>query len=267
MIIVKLTGGLGNQMFQYAAGRATALCHHARLALDIRTLERKNWADRRYSLDCYNIQANIIRPNWLTILFLHQLKRPLFDKDIVKISDNTYMDGTWQNEGYFRDFRPQLLKDFTLKKPLSKKAVNFQRQIKQTNSVSLHIRRTDYLSEKMSKIYTICGLDYYNAARITLEKKLSNPTYYIFTDDTRWAHRNLGFLRKKVFVSGDGIKDFEEIFLMSNCQHNIIANSSFSWWGAWLNKNKDKIVISPKKWFIDPVHEPEGLTMKGWTKI
>ena len=140
-------------------------------------------------------------------------------------------------------------------------------KINKVHSVSIHIRRTDYLSEKMSKVYRVCPISYYENAVNLIKKKYPNAFFFIFSDDISWAKENITFAKNAFFVSGQGVKDEEELILMSRCQHNITANSSFSWWAAWLNNNPEKIVIAPKKWYINPENELPGLIPESWVKI
>lgn len=266
MIVVKLTGGLGNQMFQYAAGRVASLKNRTSLKLDISALQKKNWANRHYCLNNFNINENFydfpFPPFWLK-----KLARPLYDKEFINIPNNSYLNGQWQNERYFKDMKGQILIDFALKNALSKNAEKILNKINSVSSVSIHIRRADYLSEKMAKVYRVCPMSYYEKAANLIEKKYPNAFFFVFSDDIAWAKENFTFAKDTFFVSGRGIKDEEELILMSKCRHNIIANSSFSWWGAWLNNNPGKIVITPKRWFVNPENELPGLVCPTWVKI
>jgi len=145
---------------------------------------------------------------------------------------------------------------------------NNEQKIKEKNSVSLHIRRGDYLTmQKAIDTIGVCPLDYYDKAIREITRKIKNPTFFIFSDDINWVKENLKTNSPTIFVSGGKLKDYEELILMSKCKHNIIANSSFSWWGAWLNNNPNKIVIAPKKWFKDTSKNTRDLIPESWLKL
>jgi len=145
----------------------------------------------------------------------------------------------------------------------------FAQQILAKESISLHIRRGDYVSNVYTNsVHGTCSLDYYQQAVTLLESKLNNPHFFIFSDDLAWAKEHLSFIENVTFVELDvNIPDHDEMFLMSQCLHHIIANSSFSWWGAWLNKNLDKIVIAPKRWFIDETYNTSDLIPDAWIRL
>lgn len=237
MIIVKLKGGLGNQMFQYAFGKKISIDRKTNLKFDKTFLENTIWQKltgvtvRAYELGEFNVKAQ-------------------FSKFWQR---NNYFDGYWQNEKYFKKIKPILLKDFTLRNK-SDKFLKFKKMISNTNSVSIHIRRGDYVERKVTKDYHgVLGFDYYFKAFELIGKKTKHPRFFIFSDDP-------------TISSFSGLTDGEELILMSKCKHNIIANSSFSWWGAWLNKNPSKIVIAPKKWFGVGVKNTVALP-KEWIRI
>ncbi|RZK39288.1 MAG: alpha-1,2-fucosyltransferase, partial [Pedobacter sp.] len=163
-----------------------------------------------------------------------------------------YLEGYFQSENYFKKIRQQLLLDFQF----SHLSVNNQKFIahiqSQVNSVSIHVRRGDYLKPYVEAFHGLLNLEYYRTAIKEIEKRINNPHYYIFSDDPEWCRNNFSFLSAShTIVSNQTSKDWEDMCLMSNCKHNIIANSSYSWWAAWLNKNQDKLVIAPQKWFTD----------------
>jgi len=190
-------------------------------------------------------------------------------RQFLALPDHSYLEGYWGSEKYFKDIENIIRKEFTLKdKPdaINQKMIS---RIKNCDSVSIHIRRGDYIfDEKTNKYHGVCNLDYYLKAIALVAKKVKKPYFFIFSDDIRWAKQNLHLKFPCVYVNHNiGKKDYEDLRLMSNCCHNIIANSSFSWWGAWLNKNKDKIVIAPKKWFTDKSINTKDLIPKQWLKI
>ncbi len=168
-----------------------------------------------------------------------------FDQGILEIAPPVYLVGFWQNEQYFAACQNAIREDFTLRLPASPKAENYRSLIMRQPCASLHIRRGDYVRGSASTRLNVCGLDYYNNALQLLRSIVPEVHIFAFSDEIAWAKEHLKFERI-VFV--EGCTDYEEMFLMSCCGHNIIANSSFSWWGAWLNPNKDKVVVAPRQW-------------------
>jgi hypothetical protein len=188
-------------------------------------------------------------------------------KEIVN-KDNKYYVGFWQNEKYFQEISDVIRKNFTLKK---KTSIVFNNNLQKVNgsqnSISIHVRRTDILDPK-NKYGGICDLEYYNKAiKYLVDKIDSNITLFIFSDDIEWCKENLKFPFPMTFVSSPEIPDYEELILMSKCKHNIIANSSFSWWGAWLNQNRDKIVVGPKKWVRMSEKNFKDIVPESWHRI
>ena len=140
--------------------------------------------------------------------------------------------------------------------------------ISQTNSVSLHIRRGDYVSnQKTNQTHGTCDLDYYQRCITEIEKEVENPYFFVFSDEIEWVKENLKINHPAEYVDQNtGDKSYEDMRLMSQCKHNVIANSSFSWWGAWLNSYPDKIVFAPKRWFASDKHNTKDLIPEGWKK-
>ena len=162
------------------------------------------------------------------------------------------MSGYWQSPKYFNSIETLIRKEFTFQKPLDSKNLEILNLIKNTISVSIHIRRTDFQIINSNDIHGFCSLEYYDEAINYIHTNVLMSKFFIFSDDINWAKENLKVPMNSYFVSGNtGEKSYIDMQLMSNCNHNIIANSSFSWWGAWLNSNPKKIVIAPKKWFSD----------------
>ncbi|MFH0846038.1 MAG: alpha-1,2-fucosyltransferase [Patescibacteria group bacterium] len=301
MIIVKLTGGLGNQMFQYAIGRALAEKNKTELKLDISWFNhiKKNTTPRKYELGIFNIVEKIANNdeikklkkykkinNWKYLFYnlffsdnsIYITEKPNnFNKKILENSNkDIYLDGYWQNEKYFsaqdgfisngKNIKNIIREEFTLKNEFSIKNQKLKGIIENTNSISIHIRRSDYINnKKTNKIYEICSLDYYQNAIQKISEKFKDLKIFVFSDDIWWAKENFKTEFSITFVEEN--KNYEDLILMSLCKHNVIANSSFSWWGAWLNPNPDKIVIAPEKWFTDlekNKYNPIPLT---WMKI
>ena len=263
MIIVKLVGGMGNQMFQYAAGRRLAIKHKTILKLDLSFLldktPRENFTYRAYDLDVYNIQENFTS-------FIDKIKQKLklinviqqphyhFYKKILSAPDNSYLVGFWQSEKYFIDIEQIIRKDFTLKSDLDYETKKMAEKIKSLNAVCVHVRRGDFVSNPVAnKFHGVCNLEYYLKGIDYIADRVSNPHFFVFSDDLEWCKKNLQIDYPFTIVSHIYAgKEFEfKLKLMTLCKHYIISNSSFAWWGVWLNKNLEKIVIAPKKWFND----------------
>ncbi len=289
MIIINILGGLGNQMFQYAFGYALAKKNEKVLKLDINSFE--TYSLRVYELDLFNIDTPLASKDEVESLkFMHEnvfekllrriRKKPKktsiyreahfhFDNEAYSIKGNKYMDGYWQSEKYFKKHRKGLLKLFSLKKELSSQSQRYNHNILVEESVSLHIRRGDYvLNEHINTVHGTCDLEYYQRAVDLIQGRINDTHFYIFSDDLEWAKNNLDFIDNMTFVElADNIPDHEEMYLMSQCKHNIIANSSFSWWGAWLNQNSNKMVITPKQWFNDASIDTSDLIPKDWIRL
>lgn len=249
MIITKLQGGLANQIFQWAYGKYLSEKYSTPLYLD--TLFYKNQfgvTKRDFSLNKFpNLSYNIL-PNGVNILNWSNEKEKT---KLVKLSDNFYykelvykkdshyyLDGYWQSEKYFLEIKDVIIQSLI---PEQKTVDKLKEKYPTKNSVSIHIRRTDYLTSR--GFHPLQPLEYYRKS-LDLIKDYDN--ILVFSDDISWCKENLNF-DNMIFVQGND--DIEDLWLMSLCEHNIIANSSFSWWGAWLNSNKNKKVIAPLNWF------------------
>ena len=292
MIVVKLMGGLGNQMFQYAAGRSLAQRTGSKLFMDLSWFDIAYTTDtiREYELDCFGLPNSFKSVNSLTLIekFEPTLKSRLYkvtkglrkpyaihfiekdqtyNKAFESLEGNVYLDGWWQSQKYFKDIRSQLLKDFTNKKDPQGQNVDWLKSIQSSNSISLHVRRGDYANNKNTKSYHgLIGLDYYKAASSKIAKKVKDPHFFVFSDEPEWCKKNLKLDFPTTYISGN--KDgSEDLRLMKNCKHNIIANSSFSWWGAWLNRHPDKMVIAPKRWFSDPKANATDIVPAEWVRL
>lgn len=288
MIITRLMGGLGNQMFQYALGRRLALDRKVPFKLDLSWFRSHH--DRKYLLENFKIKADIasapeidrfkmtrnpkiqklsetvIRHLPFYYLFPTVKERNIsFDPRILKARTDAYFIGYWQSENYFKPISSIIRTDYQLKRHMSTEAVNIYQLINSTESVSVHIRRGDYLTIPR---LGICSLDYYQNAHEYILGQLHNPYFFVFSDDIKWSKENLGFLTPVCFVNlHTSDKDVEELVLMSNCQHQIIANSSYSWWGAWLNTHANKHVIAPRKWSNDPNWDTSKIKPESWIQL
>lgn len=275
MIILKLMGGLGNQMFQYAAGRALALLIEEELKLDISWF--KNLKERKYELSIYPVKASIASSEEIARLsevsesIIQRIKRkilktpkllpgtyikePFFHywEEFKTLKGDIYLDGYWQSEKYFFRIQDIIQKEFVVTDIQSGKDKNISEIIESSESISLHIRRGDYVNDQVTnQFHGVCDLNYYRNAITYIAERISNPHLFIFSDDPEWSKDNLKIEIPILFVNHNRAdRNYEDLRLMRQCKHNIIANSSFSWWGAWLNQNPGKIVIAPKKWFND----------------
>ncbi len=280
MIIARLHGGLGNQLFQYAAGRSLALRLGVPLGLDERRLEplglrsaRGHFAwqvaappfalppDRGESLARYALwRAFGSRP------ILRREHGLGFNSGFEHWGDDSYLHGYWQSERYFSDITETLRQDLRIVTPASPRNAEMARRIAAADSVSLHVRRGDYLQ---IAAHNICTEDYFRRAlnRIVDVSGIT-PTVFVFSDDPAWAIANLSLPYEKVVVDFNGREaDYEDLRLMSLCRHNVIANSSFSWWGAWLNANPDKLVAGPTRWFADHHRSNPDILPHDWLAV
>ena len=264
MIITKCTDGLGNQLFQYALGRRLSILHHTDLFVD-RT-DFINNSLRRYCLDYFNVQPYTIdnyknfasqNPFFyakLKLGFVKTIKESpggLLPIDVF--SKNCFLKGYWGSEDYFSPIKEIIQKEFTIKDQLiSASFKKLKDELSVVNAVSVHIRRGDYLKPKNKVLFENLEAEYYTNAIARISAHISDPTFYIFSDDLEWVKNNFTFFKGYHFVNEHRqLKDYEELLLMSLCKHHIIANSTFSWWAAWLNLNRNKMVIQPEKWYTD----------------
>ena len=283
MIVVSLAGGIGNQMFQYALGRHLAWLQKSELKLDISAYTNENI--REYNLDSFNIQVNYIRNTYFSrVVYKIQLKTKYFkiyteqshkyQDDVFNQSDNMIINGYWQGEKYFKAIDNIIREDFSFKDEISLLKLPVAKKILQSNSIAVHIRRGDYISNELfNKVHGTCNIEYYEKSIAYIAKKVSSPFFYIFSDDMQWVKANLQTSFPHIYIDetyNEIIKTDKaivDLFLISLCKHNIIANSSFSWWGAWLNNSSSKIVIAPREWFIDELLNTNDLLPETWIKM
>lgn len=289
MVIVRLIGGLGNQLFQYAAARRLAHVIHAPLKLDISAFEKQNL--RAYSLGPFHIREEFATAEEINLLKSDDPANALtgwrgrfrphhrrswvkerhyhFDPNILKISSSVYLEGFWQSERYFKDIEPIVRQEFTVKSQPDPENAAMAERIRKVTSASIHIRRADYVSETCNiKTHGICSLDYYSAAITQLIAEVNIAHFFVYSDDPDWARDNLKLKHPTTFVSHNGSdRGHEDLRLMSLCQHHIIANSTFSWWGAWLCSNPKKLVFAPRKWFTTRRRNAKDLIPEGWRMV
>lgn len=299
MIIVRLMGGMGNQMFQYALGRALARRRGAELKLDLSFLldrtPRANFTFRDYDLDIFNLKPefakgtesyvdNQVSKRGRLAAFAHRLKARLwpyryrvvqeqyyhFDPAILDTPDQSYLIGFWQTPKYFEESEAEIRREFSFKRDLSGPAKEVSRKIRAVNSVCVNVRRADYVTNpEANKFHGVCGVDYYHRAEQMMAVKTEEPHFFIFSDDIAWCEKNLAFDGPMTFVSHDcaGDKFGFYLQLMRQCRHFIIPNSSFAWWAAWMNNDTNKIVIAPRNWFVDRSINTSDLTPTNWIRI
>jgi len=290
VIIVNIIGGIGNQMFQYALYK-NLKSKFPVVKLDISGFESYAFHNGYELSAVFNVDAEFASKEEVDILadhsaaFLSRIRRKIFGRkktyynsyiqkdfgfksDVLKY-DNMYLFGYWHGEKFFYDVRDAVTADFSFKEPLSGENLKIKELAERENSVSIHIRRGDYVTNQAvnRSLGNICTKEYYDKAIKTMNKKVKKPTYFVFSDDIKWAKDNFN-LGNCYFISWNNEdKSYNDMHLMSICKHNIIANSSFSWWGAYLNANPDKLVVAPGKWFNDPTRDTSDYIPSSWEKI
>jgi hypothetical protein len=274
MICVRLEGGLGNQMFQYAAGRSLAIKHNTNLLLDVSSLGKRNRVTHReYELDCFGHKGIIASKNQVKSIPRARILAPFskligpwtayvekksgFNEVFEQLPDQSYLIGFWQSCRYFSSAAVDVCNDFARTKDLSSKSKLVLEKISILHSsVSMHIRRGDYISSpKAASHHGSLDLNFYRTAIENISHKIGQPNFFIFSDDIAWCRENFSYLKNVSFVDHNyGRDSWQDIILMSHCKHSIIANSSFSWWAAWMGDQRynksSRIVIAPNRWFL-----------------
>jgi hypothetical protein len=303
-IVVKISCWLWNQMFQYAFGRYLAIKKKTKLKLDI--TEYKTDKLRKYELKYFHIQEHFAKKseiplykirnintikngvvkyivNFILNIFIYKIlvhlipwyvqeKDMAFDKRYLGTKDNNYLSWFRQSYRYFDDIRDILLKDFTSKKALDTENKKIADKMEKCTSVAIHFRRSDYVTQvSLFKPNLVpCSLEYYQKATKYIEKKVKNPIYFIFSDDPERVQEHFKTNKKCIFITWNKWdNNYKDMILMSSCKHTIIANSSFSRRWAWLNKNQNKIVIGPRKWFNKKKlnGKTKDLSPKEWIRL
>ena len=276
MVIVKLYGGLGNQMFQYAAGKSLSLRLDTALFFDL------GWFDhvkkvRLATRRSYELNLFGINPKQMSMLERLSLRKhpPIkfveksygYQKTFKSLSGNIFLDGYWQSYKYFQDHGEEVADEFAF--PGLNESSQISDLINSTSSISLHIRRGDYATNsQVKKIHGLLSQSYYNDAVDVAQLGLKNPHLFIFSDEPDWVRNNMKFSIPSMVVSVKSeTQAADEMHLMSLCKNNIIANSSFSWWAAWLNNNPNKVVVAPKKWFSSADADLNDRLPSEWKKI
>jgi len=296
MVTVFLRGGLGNQMFQYALGLNLAEKNKAELLLDTTFLNdrfpRKEFTYRTLDLDIFTLKPRLTALSkvantiplpavWLSadlafiklrdLLGVRRIVREkdlcIFDPEVLRSSGDVLLWGRWQTEKYFSDITNDVRAAFRFRYPLKGEAKSLAEQIISSNSVSLHVRRGDYA--KLKSVRRLMGEtdpSYYEHAVSYIAERVKTPRFFIFSDDIAWCRENIEIPFPGIYLNSGtaGPKASFHLELMSLCRHNIIANSTFSWWAAWLNRNSQKVVIAPKFWEKDIESEKRGIIPEGW---
>lgn len=293
MIIVKIYGGLGNQMFQYALGFHMARIYCQELKLDLSFFEYDK--RRPYQLEeVFGINVGIATPADISELVVYKqsvlegfirsiLSRPQwrkagtcfsekqfnFDSDVFKRGPSLYLDGYWQSEKYFLGSSDEVRKQFCFKSHQDTKNQKMSQLIESKESISVHIRRGDYVRDlKTNEMLGLCDLEYYSSCIDHVVRVVNNPYFFFFSDDMDWVIKNFQIKYPAEFICHNaGEKSFEDMRLMSQCKHHIIANSTFSWWGAWLNPSKTKIIMAPKEWMRDKKINTSTVVPENWIAV
>lgn len=290
MIIVELAGGLGNQMFQYATGRRLALRHGVDLAFDLSWFER--YSERKFELPLLRIEARTAsarecrtlrrwkrslpdralskltgRPDLLEPSGYFAERSFRFDPAVLSLPDPCYLHGYWQSPRYFEDVAELIRRELTPVSPPGDGAQRLEDRIRAVHAVSLHVRRGDYVTGSVaSQVHGTCTLDYYERAVRALTERVAKPVFFVFTDDPAWTKAHLTLPFESFHVGDYGTSAIEELRLMSLCRSHVIANSTFSWWGAWLD-DAGTFVVAPERWFEAGDHDHRDLIPSDWLQV
>lgn len=288
MIITRLQGGLGNQLFQYAAGKSLATRLSTTLLLDdtLLTHQSKGITPRSYSLGIYKLPVELLNTKerqhvifrtsrlgrflcglglWRSKFTYCRESNPNYNSYFEKLNGDVILQGFWQTEKYFFDVSEDLRQELLQVIPFDVCSISLINQMAGCNSVSIHVRRGDYITNiNAAEYHVLHDLDYYRRAVKVIAERVPDPVFFAFSDDPTWLKQELVIDYPLVIVSSENTRlANEELYLMSRCSHHIIANSSFSWWGAWLNPSPNKVVVAPVKWFHDSI-DTSDLLPKDW---
>lgn len=287
MIVFLGQGGLGNQLFQYAAARRLAVRQDCPLVMDPYWFDhpRADETPRPLELTRYPVTLRLatadeqhrwalLRSRWarhlgpLLPLRLVREQGVGVNQAVLSAGCNTYLSGFWQSEAYFADIRATLLRELTPIEPPGPEDSDLIDRIRQSTAVSVHVRRGDYVtSASASAFHGLCTLGYYHQAVQRVADQIHSPTLFVFSDDPEWARANLHLPFPTHYVAHNPPeKAFQDLRLMTLCRHHILANSSFSWWGAWLSQTADGLVIAPEPWFAADLPTPDLIPAR-WTRL
>jgi hypothetical protein len=281
MVTVRLIGGLGNQMFQYAVGRAIAHRRRTSLALDVSAFP--DCGHRQYSLGVFKIVEKLTSGGLMRIGRLkhlcHRVRIPglpyvliergfPFDPSVLEAPANAYLEGYWQSEKYFKEIEEVIRREFCVKSQPDGQNAEMAARIKGVNAAAVHVRRGDYASNPSTNEYHgTCPPEYYRQAAQLVASQVLDPHFFVFSDEPDWARSNLELGGPATFVTQNGPdKGYEDLRLMALCRHHIIANSSFSWWGAWL-ANSGGMVVAPQQWVRSNDLDTRDLIPTGWVRL
>ena len=285
-MVVGLSGGLGNQLFQYGAGRALARRLNVPLVLDLSWFGGQKM--RQFALSHFRIKATLGRQcSWLPpagqalvskfsrrwashILGVPVWREPHFHyaTKFSGLTEPVFLEGYWQSERYFGELRKLLLQEFSLRQPLPASCQPILAVIGNSDAICVHVRRGDYLSNPVAaKVHGVCPVDYYQQGVAELSASLARPHCFVFSDDPEWVRTFLTFPCPMTVVDVNGPAEAHfDLALMAACQHFVIANSSLSWWGAWLGQASEKRVIAPARWFLTSDKDSRDLLPESWLR-
>jgi hypothetical protein len=296
MLIVELLGGLGNQMFQYAFGRSVSTQLGLEVKFDVFNLldriPKPDFTYRDYELAIFDAEvpiatasdialykalpssrvrqfSSLIQRKLTKAQFFPEKKAFIYDAEVLHVGRHTYFEGYWQTEKYFKPCELLIRKAFSFKQPLADTSRSLADKMLGASSVAMHIRRGDYVTNAATNAaHGTCTPAYYQQALATLQERVEGINLFVFSDEPEWVKENLHFAVPTVYIShNQGKASYQDMQLMSLCQHNIIANSSFSWWGAWLNNNPSKVVIAPKQWMPGYITDSLDLIPEEWLRL
>jgi hypothetical protein len=290
MIVVKLMGGLGNHLFQYAVGRHLAEIHGTALKLDLSFFATYDL--HTYSIWPFNIIENIASEEEVRYLKYGKqslvgraVRRALrktpvfsatyckesgfqFDSSVLCLPDGVYLEGYWQSEKYFSGIAELIRREFTVKTPPTGRNEELGTRMASCEAVSMHIRRGSYLKPPYNEVHGTCSMAYYSRCVSLVAERVRDPHFFVFSDDPQWANDNLELEYPTTVVDHNGAEtDFEDLRLMTRCKHHIVANSTFSWWGAWLSQREGKTVFAPRLWFAKDEVATDDLIPVEWVRV
>lgn len=264
MVTVEICGGLGNQMFQYSAARCLAVTHQCAVVLDTRSYAHQDkrtfdlsafkLAENVTSVDCSTLMEGKPRLGWFGLgqkkMTVLREKHFHYDSEVSKSCPPFRLEGYFQSPEYFRCTEDILRGEFQLRDKGGASFLYWKSRLEGSNGISLHVRRGDFLESGITSVHGVLPADYYQRALAFIDCTTnSQADLFVFTDDPGWVGANLDLGRKFELVSASKMKPVEEMTLMAMCANHVIANSTFSWWGAWLNPDLSKIVVAPRRWF------------------
>jgi len=297
LIVVKLMGGLGNQMFQYAAGRSLSLRLGTELKMDRSFLDGPQTGNtpRSYELGGYCVREDFAdsrevaelngrkATRWQTALLRLRQEAGLsryrpnvlrekgsrFQPEFLTVSGDVYMEGYWQSEKYFSGVSDVIRREFSIRLPLEGRDAELADALEREDSVSVHVRRGDYVQQpETMQFHGVCGEEYYRRCMDIVSQRIRNPHFVVFTDEPGLAREGFRTRHRVTFIDWDaprpGSTDLE---LMCRCRHHVLANSSFSWWGAWLGTSPGNIVLAPARWFNNPEMDTRDLLPVSWERV